>query len=104
MEHALEGFARIRKGLSLPVSSRQPRELGSSYPNYKVRIDPKAVVGGYPALTIRKLVRRLNNLLCWNAETVGVILRIERSNAEAIVRVLVEAGLTVAEPSLCTGG
>jgi predicted nucleotidyltransferase len=69
-----------------------------------VRIDPKDVVGGYPALTIRKLVRRLNNLLCWNAETVGVILRIERSNAEAIVRVLVEAGLAVAEPSLCTGG
>jgi predicted nucleotidyltransferase len=64
-----------------------------------VRIDPKAVVGGYPALTIRKLVRRLNNLLCWNVETVRVILRNERSEAEAIARALVEAGLAVAEPS-----
>jgi predicted nucleotidyltransferase len=64
-----------------------------------VRIDPKAVVGGYPALTIRKLVRRLNNLQYWNAETVQVILRNERSEAEAIVRVLVEAGLAVAAPN-----
>jgi predicted nucleotidyltransferase len=63
-----------------------------------VRIDPKAVVGGYPALTIRKLVRKLNDLLGWNAETVQVILRNERSEAEAIVRALVEAGLAVAAP------
>src|SRR5580658_7211808 len=64
-----------------------------------MRIDPKGVVGGYPALMMRKLVRRLNNLLCWNVETVRVILRTERSEAEAIVRVLVDAGLVVAEPS-----
>jgi predicted nucleotidyltransferase len=63
-----------------------------------VRIDPKAVVGGYPALTIRKLVRRLNDLQYWNSQTVQVILRNERSEAEAIVRALVEAGLAVAAP------
>jgi len=63
-----------------------------------VRIDPKAVVGGYPALTIRRLVRRLNNLQYWNAETVQVVLRKERSEAKAIVRALVEAGLAVAAP------
>jgi len=63
-----------------------------------VRIDPKAVIGGYPALTIRKLVRKLNNLQYWNAETVQAILRNERSEAEAIVRVLVEAGLARAAP------
>ncbi len=63
-----------------------------------MRIDPKAVVGGYPALTIRKLVRNLNELVVWNAETVQVILRNERSEAEAIVRALVEAGLAVSAP------
>jgi predicted nucleotidyltransferase len=63
-----------------------------------VRIDPKAVIGGYPVLTIRKLVRKLNNLLYWNAETVQVILRNERSEAEAIVKALVEAGLARAAP------
>ena len=68
------------------------------YADYKVRIDPKAVVGGYPALTIRKLVRKLNDLMVWNAETVQVILRNERSEAEAIVRALVEAGLAVSAP------
>jgi hypothetical protein len=60
---------------------------------------PKAVVGGYPILTIRKLVRKLNNLLYWNAETVRAILRSERTEAQAIVRALVDAGLAVAEPS-----
>lgn len=44
------------------------------------------------------LVRRLNNRLCWNAETVRVILHIEGTEAEAIVRALVEAGLAVAAP------
>jgi len=39
------------------------------------------------------------NLLCWNAETVRLILRTERTEAQAIVRALVEAGLAVAEPS-----
>ena len=63
-----------------------------------MRIDPKAVVGGYPALTIRKLVRNLNNLQCWNSETVQVMLRNERGEAEAIVSALVEAGLAVASP------
>jgi predicted nucleotidyltransferase len=42
-----------------------------------VRIEPNSLVSGFPALTIRKLVRRLNNLQCWNAETVRVILRTE---------------------------
>jgi predicted nucleotidyltransferase len=63
-----------------------------------VRIDPKAVIGGYPALMIRKLVRKLNNIQYWSAETVQVILRNERSEAEAIVTTLVEAGLAVAAP------
>jgi predicted nucleotidyltransferase len=63
-----------------------------------VRIDPKAVIGGYPALMIRKLVRKLNNIQYWKAETVQVILRNERSEAEAIVKTLVEAGLAVAAP------
>jgi predicted nucleotidyltransferase len=63
-----------------------------------VRIDPKSLVGGFPALKIRKLVRRLNNLQYWNAETVQVILRDERSEAEAIVEALVEAGLACAAP------
>jgi predicted nucleotidyltransferase len=64
---------------------------------YKVRIDSNGVVGGYPALTIRKLVRRLNNLLYWNAGTVQSILRTERTDAEGIVTALVEAGLAVAQ-------
>jgi predicted nucleotidyltransferase len=63
-----------------------------------VRIDPKAVIGGYPALMIRKLVRKLNNIQYWKAETVQVILRNERSEAEAIVKTLVEAGLAVTAP------
>ena len=49
-------------------------------------------------MTIRKLVRKLNNLQYWHAETVQVILRNERSEAEAIVRALVEAGLALAAP------
>jgi predicted nucleotidyltransferase len=64
-----------------------------------VRIDPKAAVGGFPALTIRKLVRRLNDLPNWNTETVQTILRKERAEAEAIVRALVEAGLAVPKSS-----
>jgi predicted nucleotidyltransferase len=71
------------------------------YADIKVRIDSKAVVGGYPVLTIRKLVRKLNNIQYWHAETVQVILRNERSEAEAIVRALVAAGLAVAAP-LCS--
>jgi hypothetical protein len=65
----------------------------------KVRIDSKALVGGYPALTILKLVRRLNNLTCWDVETVRFILRTERDTAEAIIRALVEAGLAVSQPT-----
>src|ERR1035438_999988 len=64
-----------------------------------MRIDAKSVVSGYPALMMRKLVRRLNNLMRWNAETVQVILRTERNEAEAIIRALVEAGLAVAQVS-----
>jgi predicted nucleotidyltransferase len=60
-----------------------------------VRIDSKAAVGGFPAVTIRKLVRRLNDLPYWNTETVQGILRKEPDEAEAIVRALVEAGLAV---------
>jgi hypothetical protein len=37
---------------------------------------------------IRKLVRKLNNIQYWKAETVQVILRNERSEAEAIVKTL----------------
>lgn len=44
-------------------------------------------------------MRRLSNLLCWNTETVQVILRTERTEAEAVVRALAEAGLAVGEPS-----
>jgi len=47
---------------------------------------------------IRKLVRKLNNIQYWKAETVQVILRNERSEAEAIVKTLVEAGLAVTAP------
>ena len=64
-----------------------------------MRIDPKAAVAGFPALTIRKLVRRLNDLPYWNTETVQAILRKERNEAEAIVRALVEAGLAVSKVS-----
>ena len=39
-----------------------------------MQIDPKGNVGGYPTLLVRKLVRRLNNLLTWDWETVQVIL------------------------------
>ena len=46
---------------------------------------------------IRKLVRKLNNLQYWHAETVQLILRTEGGTAEAIVRALVEAGLAAAE-------
>jgi predicted nucleotidyltransferase len=63
-----------------------------------VRIDSKSLVGGFPALKIRKLVRKLNNLQYWNDETVQVILRNGRSEAEAVVRALVEAGLARAAP------
>jgi predicted nucleotidyltransferase len=62
------------------------------------------LVGGFPALMIRKLVRRLNNLQCWNAETVRVILRTEGGAAEAVVGTLLEAGLAVSQPELGVGG
>lgn len=38
---------------------------GMRFVSRQVWIDPKSLVGGYPALTVRKLVRRLNNLLSW---------------------------------------
>ena len=63
-----------------------------------MRIDPNAAIGGYPALKVRKLVRRLNSLLFWSVETVQVILRTERTEAVAMVQALVEAGLAVPEP------
>ena len=63
-----------------------------------MRIEPNSLVGGFPALTIRKLVRRLNNLPCWNAETVRMILRTEGAAAEAIVRALLESGLAASQP------
>jgi predicted nucleotidyltransferase len=56
------------------------------------------LVSGFPALTIRKLVRRLNNLQCWNAETVRVILRSEGGAADAIVGALLDAGLAATQP------
>jgi predicted nucleotidyltransferase len=64
-----------------------------------MRIDAKAVVGGYSALMVRKLVRRLNNLMFWNAETVQVILGTEPCEAESIVKALAAAGLAVPAPS-----
>src|SRR5579862_2303371 len=74
------------------------------YADYKVRIEPNSLVGGFPALTIRKLVRRLNNLQFWSAETVRVILRTEGGTAEAIVGALLEAGLAATQPELGVDG
>jgi len=74
-----------------------PFPASRQYADEKVRIEPNSFVGGFPALMIRKLVRKLNNLQCWHTETVQMILRTEGGTAEAIVRVLVEAGLAVAE-------
>ena len=50
-------------------------------------------------MAVRKLPRRLSDSLHWNIETVQVVLRVERTEAEGIVRALVEAGLAVAEQS-----
>jgi predicted nucleotidyltransferase len=61
-------------------------------------VDPNTTLGGYPVLKVRKLVRRLNNLLFWTTETVQVILRTEHAEAHALVRVLADAGLAVPEP------
>src|SRR5437773_232842 len=80
------------------ASDLAPVESSSQYAHYKVRIGPKAVVGGFPALMVRKLVRKLNDLQYWSAETVQLILRNKRSEAEAVVGALVEAGLAVAAP------
>jgi hypothetical protein len=58
----------------------------------KMRIDPNARVGGYPALLIRKLVRGLNNHLNWDWETVQRLLAAEPSEATELVKTLEAAG------------
>jgi predicted nucleotidyltransferase len=53
--------------------------------------------------SVKKLVRRLSNLLSRNAETLQVILRNDRTESEAIVRALVDAGPAVAVASRSVG-
>ena len=77
-----EGFQKACWPI-LPSAARLGSRL--QYAGEKVRINPKAAIGGYPALTVRMVVRRLTNLRCWNDETVQVILRTDRTEAEAIV-------------------
>jgi hypothetical protein len=61
-----------------------------------MRIDPKARVGGYPTLLVRKLVRGLNNRLAWDWETVQRILSVGPGEARALVKALEAAGLAKA--------
>jgi hypothetical protein len=61
-----------------------------------MRIDPKGNVGGYPALLVRKLVRRLNNLLNWDWETVQGVLLVGPSEARAAVKALERVGFAKA--------
>ena len=57
-----------------------------------MQIDPKSSGGGYPTLLVRKLVRRLNNLLSWDWKTVQRILLVEPSEARAVVKAMEDAG------------
>jgi predicted nucleotidyltransferase len=58
-----------------------------------MRIDPKAKVGGYPTLVVRKLVRRLNSRLTWDLETVQRMLSVGPGEARGLVKALEAAGL-----------
>jgi hypothetical protein len=64
-----------------------------------MRIDSKSAIGDYPALKICELLRRLNNLLYWNAETVQAMLRTEPTEVGTVISALIAAGHAVAERS-----
>jgi len=61
-----------------------------------MQIDSKGNVGGYPTLLVRKLVRRLNNLLIWDWETVQRILLVGPNEARAVVKAMEDAGFAKA--------
>ena len=58
-----------------------------------VRIDPQSVVGGYPALEMRKLVRTLNDRLYWDLKAVQIALSTSPGEASSVVAALEAAGL-----------
>jgi hypothetical protein len=58
-----------------------------------VRIDAQSLVGGYPALQMRKLVRTLNDRLYWGLEVVQSFLHTSEIDASRVVAALEAHGL-----------
>jgi predicted nucleotidyltransferase len=61
-----------------------------------MRIDPSGVIGGFPVLLVRKVVRRLNNYLRWDAEAVRDIAGIGLEKAADLIKALQKAGMAKA--------
>ncbi len=61
-----------------------------------MRIDPNGFIGGFPVLFVRKVLRRLNSRLFWNAGDVQDIAGIDPQQAVALIRALQKAGLAKA--------
>jgi predicted nucleotidyltransferase len=58
-----------------------------------VRIDAQSLVGGYPALQMRRLVRTLNDRLYWGLEVVPSFLHTSEIDASRVVAALEAHGL-----------
>jgi predicted nucleotidyltransferase len=70
-----------------------------NYPGDQMRIDPSGGIGGFPVLFVRKVVRRLNNRLSWDAEAVQEIGGIDAHQAGELIKALRKAGLARANRS-----
>jgi predicted nucleotidyltransferase len=62
----------------------------------QMRIDPSDVLGEFPVLFVRKVVRRLNNRLHWDAEAVQESAGIGPQRAADFIKALQKAGLAKA--------
>jgi hypothetical protein len=62
----------------------------------QMRVDPSGVICEFPVLFVRKVVRRLNNRLHWDAETVQESAGIGPRQAADFIKALQKAGLAKA--------
>ncbi|MGD0499472.1 MAG: nucleotidyltransferase domain-containing protein [Bryobacteraceae bacterium] len=62
----------------------------------QMRIDPSGALGGFPVLLVRKVLRRLNDYLHWDADAVRQIAGIGPEQVADFIKALQKAGLAKA--------
>src|ERR1017187_5526132 len=59
----------------------------------RMRIDPKGTIGQYPALLVRRILRRLRSRLCWGLAELEAAAGLTPGDGRALLKVLRSEGL-----------